>query len=289
MNKLRRYPFLHTFNQVQKINATTIGERLSRKPHKLFQSHRTDFYMIFLFTKGEGLHSVDFNTIKVKPRHILFIGSGQVHHFDPKETYDGMTVVFTEDFFSRTDEHRRFLSLSPLFNDPLQPAYFDVGERYNELSVLYDFIVNELKRPAHPNQGVILHHYLFNMMLIAEIVCTPKQKTMPLSRQQLLVADFKRLSNQHLKEQWTINQYAAMLNVTPRSLQNAFSALEDSSPKSWLTERLALEIKRMLTFETCSINEIAFQTGFKEASNFVKFFKAHTGTTPSRFRELLPG
>lgn len=141
MKNLKRYPFIHTFNPVQKINATTIRERLSRAPHELAQPHRTEFYMIFLFTEGHGTHSVDFNNIAVKPGHILFIGKGQVHHFDPQETYDGNTVVFTEDFFCRTEAARAFLQHAPLFNDPLQLSGFNVGERYQELVTLYHFIV----------------------------------------------------------------------------------------------------------------------------------------------------
>lgn len=285
MKKLRRYPFLHTFNAFQKINATTILERLSRKPHQLFQPHRTDFYMLFLFTEGHGCHSVDFNTISVKPGYILFIGKGQVHHFDRRETYDGNTVIFTEDFFCRTEADRSFLHHSPLFNDPLQLSYFNVGKRYQELVALYHFIIDELKRPAHNCQADILRHYLFNMILIAETMYKPAQKRKSPTRQQLLVADFKWLTSLHLSEQWTINQYADKLNITPRTLQTAFSELEDTSPKTWLNERVSLEIKRLLTFETLSINEIAFQLGFKEATNFVKFFKANTGITPSEFRQ----
>lgn len=289
MKNLKRYPFLHTFNPVQKINATTIRERLSRTPHQLFQPHRTDFYMIFLFTEGHGSHSVDFNTISVIPGHILFIGKGQVHHFDKLETYDGVTIVFTEDFFCRTAIDKNFLNHSPLFQDPLKLPYFDVGKRHKELEALYHFIVDELKRPAHGHQADILHHYLYNIMLIAEGLYQPQQKQIVLSPQQKLISDFKWLCNQHLHEQWTVKQYADQLNVTPRALQLAFSQKEDVSPKSWLNERLCLEIKRLLSFDTLTINEIAFQLGFKEATNFVKFFKTHAGTTPSAFRQMQLG
>lgn len=286
MKNLKKYPFLHTFNTVQKINATSIRERLGRVPHNLWQPHRTDFYMIFLFTEGHGTHSVDFNNIAVKPGHILFIGKGQVHHFDPEETYDGNTIVFTEDFFCRTGADRNFLQHAPLFNDPLALPYFDTGGRYQELITLYQLIVTELKRKEHRHQAAILHHYLFNTMLIAEVLYKPAQTKIYPDRQQLLVADFKWLSNQYLYEHWTINEYAARLNVTTRTLQSAFLAQEGSSPKSWLNERLCLEIKRLLTFETLTINEIAFRLGFKEASNFVKFFKTHANITPSGFRKM---
>ncbi|RKO68807.1 helix-turn-helix domain-containing protein [Sphingobacterium puteale] len=285
MDELIRYPFLHTFNPIQKINATTIKERLSRKPHQLFLPHRTDFYMIFLFTEGNGKHCVDFHPLSVKPKNILFISKGQVHNFDEKETYDGNTVVFTEEFFCRTEDERAFLHHSPLFNDPLQLAYFEVGERYQELETLYNLIIAELKRPTHPNQAQILHNYLYNMILVTELVYQPRKIQVIPNRQQVLVSEFKSLANEFLYEHWSVDNYAEKLNVSSRTLQTAFSVIEGISPKLWLNERLCLEIKRLLTFESKTINEISFLLGFKEASYFVKFFKTRTGITPSEFRK----
>ncbi|AZA93601.1 hypothetical protein EG343_24845 [Chryseobacterium nakagawai] len=54
----------------------------------------TDFYIVYLFTDGSGKHSVDFNDIEVIPGHLLFMIQGQVHHFDPLETYDGANHCF---------------------------------------------------------------------------------------------------------------------------------------------------------------------------------------------------
>jgi len=42
----------------------------------------------------------------------------------------------------------------------------------------------------------------------------------------------------------------------------------------------------MLTFETQNVNEVSYQLGFKDLSNFVKFFKTNTGMTPTEFRQL---
>jgi len=223
MGKLKKYAFLHTFNPTQKINATNVRERLSRKPHQLFQPHRMDFYMICLFTEGDGTHLVDFNTINVIPGFMLCVAKGQAHSFDPKETYDGNTVVFTEEFFCRNEAPRVFLSRSPLFNDPLQLSYFNAKDSYPELNALYNLIISELKKPVDQYQGDLLHNCLFNMLLLAERIYSPYRIIAVPSRQKLLIADFKKLAGEHLQQQWTIKQYADILNVTSRTLQNAFA------------------------------------------------------------------
>lgn len=286
MKKLRLYPFLHTYNPVQKINATTITERLSRKPHQLFKPHQTDFYMIYLFTKGHGTHHVDFNEVIVQQGYILFMSKGQVHHFDPKETYDGVTIVFTEEFFCRTESQRYFLHHTPLFNDPLQLAYFDSGSFFDQFKTLYHLIEKELKNPSDKWQGELLHNYLYSTMLMGERLFKPEEKKIQPTLSQILISNFKELAHQHLDQHWTITQYSEKLNVSSRTLQNAFSRHERTTPKAWLTERLVLEIKRKLSFESQPVNEIAFELGFKDFSNFINFFKSHTGTTPLEFRLL---
>ena len=281
---MKKYPFLHTFNRVQRINATNVRERLSRKPHQLFQPHRMDFYMICLFTEGSGIHTVDFQPINVIPGHILCVAKGQAHSFDPKETYDGNTVVFTEDFFCKTEAHRTFLNRSPLFGDPFRLSYFEAQKYYNEFNTFYHLIIAELKKPTDQYQSDFLHNCLFNMLLLAERAYRPDGVSLNPTRQELLIVNFKKLAEQNLHQQLGINWYADQLNISVRTLQNAFVQYEEETPKQWLTKRTILEIKRLLTFESKPINEISYQLGFNELSNFVKFFKTNTGVTPSQFR-----
>ena len=285
MQEITKYPFLHTFNSVQKINATNVKERLSRKPHQLFKPHRIDFYMICIFTSGTGQHMVDFNTLDVSEGHMLLVSPGQIHSFDPRESYDGNTVVFTADFFSISDSHRNYLKQSQLFNDVLKVSYFDVSSNLNELNDLYKAIIKELKKPVDQYQRDILSNYLYNMLLLAERLYVPEQENKNLSREAQLIWSFKSLAETKLIEHWTIQQYADHLNVSPRTLQNVFRKLSGQSPKDWLKERIILEIKRNLIYDSTTVSEISYQLGFKDISYFVRFFKNSTGYTPAEFRE----
>jgi AraC-like DNA-binding protein len=53
-----------------------------------------------------------------------------------------------------------------------------------------------------------------------------------------------------------------------------------------VNERVILEAKRLLAHTDLNIKEIGFYLGFDEATNFVKFFKKITHTTPMLFRKL---
>ncbi|MDR2275794.1 MAG: AraC family transcriptional regulator [Sphingobacterium sp.] len=284
MEELTKYNFLHTFNPVQRINATTVKERLSRKPHQLFIPHRLDFYMVCLFTSGHGKHMVDFNEVDVSPGKMLIITPGQIHSFDPSEGYDANTVVFTADFFNRTELHQKFLSRSPLFNVAIKISQFDIKKNMLEFNYLYNAIVKELKSPVDQYQGDLLCNHLFTMLLMAERLLEPEYKTAVMSREILLISSFKSVVEKKLHEHWTVKQYADYLNVSPRTLQNSFRNVTDITPKEWLKDRLLLEIKRKLLFSTLTISEVSYHLGFKDISYFVRFFKKLSGITPAYFR-----
>ncbi|GAA3572971.1 hypothetical protein GCM10022222_66530 [Amycolatopsis ultiminotia] len=56
------------------------------------------------------------------------------------------------------------------------------------------------------------------------------------------------------------------------------------SAKRFLDERIALEARRRLVTTDSSVATIARELGFTEATNFVKFYRRLTGTTPTATR-----
>ncbi|WP_167019607.1 helix-turn-helix transcriptional regulator [Chitinophaga sp. Cy-1792] len=282
--------FQHTCTPQKKhqLSIRTIKELLGHVPEKLYRPHRVNFYVMHLYTKGSGTHQVDFKNVEVKPGRMVFISKGQVHSFDHHADYDGYALMFTEDFFGRTDFYRQFLDKSTLYNDPLAPSYIDTGDRFNELCCQFDYMIAEQKRHEGEIQELLLHNYLTNVLLISEIKHGRRGSTILAPGNNDLVTRFKNLVNEHLLEQWPIKYYAQELNVTQRTLENAFVKGEHTTPKKWLMERLILEIKRRLCYEgDIPIKSLADLLGFKEVSNFVKFFKNETGVTPVEFRKRL--
>jgi AraC-like DNA-binding protein len=57
--------------------------------------------------------------------------------------------------------------------------------------------------------------------------------------------------------------------------------------KRVIVERIVLEAKRLLARSALTVAAISHQLGFDEPTNFVKYFKRETGTTPAQFRAQL--
>ena len=57
------------------------------------------------------------------------------------------------------------------------------------------------------------------------------------------------------------------------------------SAKDWIIEYSILEIKALLKDSNLGIKEVASRTSFQSNSVMTRFFREHTGMTPSEYRE----
>ena len=83
--------------------------------------------------------------------------------------------------------------------------------------------------------------------------------------------------------------YARRLGCSVRTLTRRCQQLTGRGAKRLLDERVVLEAKRRLIADVTRIEELAETLGFSEATNFVKFFRRHTGRTPLTFRRGYEG
>jgi AraC-like DNA-binding protein len=81
--------------------------------------------------------------------------------------------------------------------------------------------------------------------------------------------------------------YAADLSISYKHLNDVSKEIVNSTAKSFIDNYVILEAKRMLVSTSLSVKEIAFELGFDEPTNFLKYFKKHTSITPVDFRKTL--
>lgn len=82
--------------------------------------------------------------------------------------------------------------------------------------------------------------------------------------------------------------YCEMKNRTKRSTQRALSWF-DSSWRKELSSRRMQAASRMLRETELTVREIARRVGYRQPAQFTKAFRAHTGVTPSDYRQSIGG
>ncbi|HEU5107753.1 MAG TPA: helix-turn-helix transcriptional regulator, partial [Micromonosporaceae bacterium] len=81
-----------------------------------------------------------------------------------------------------------------------------------------------------------------------------------------------------------VEDYAARLGCSVRTLTRASLAATGRSAKQVIDDRAALEARRLLACTDLPIAEIGQRLGFPEPTNFGRFFHREVGCSPGAFR-----
>lgn len=104
------------------------------------------------------------------------------------------------------------------------------------------------------------------------------------NRNYLLLNRFLKLLNKHGCKEHRIAFYASKLSLTPNYLNNIIRKASGQTMSQWINRFLITEAKVALTYDNKSILDISEELGFPNQAFFTKFFKRHTGQTPSEFK-----
>ena len=113
---------------------------------------------------------------------------------------------------------------------------------------------------------------------------TNKKKTYLNSRKVSIAFKFAMPAFEHCKAHREINFYSEKLCISSLYLTKVIQEVNGQSPREVIADYVIVEIKRMLRNANLDIKEITHQTGFSNQSSMSRFFRQHTGMSPSEYR-----
>ena len=81
-----------------------------------------------------------------------------------------------------------------------------------------------------------------------------------------------------------VDVFASQLNITPRYLSAILKEVMNRRPSVYIQHFTLKAIEHRLRFTEMTMQEIAYDLRFPNASFFGKYFKEHTGMTPLEYR-----
>lgn len=90
--------------------------------------------------------------------------------------------------------------------------------------------------------------------------------------------------HEHCTEQREVAFYADRLCISTRYLSTIIRSVAHSTAKEFIDRSVVLEIKMLLGSTELSVQEIAYRLHFPDQSYLGRFFKKHTGVSPTEFR-----
>lgn len=96
-------------------------------------------------------------------------------------------------------------------------------------------------------------------------------------------AFIEELSHNYMQER-SVGFYAERLHLTPKYLTTLLRTTTGRTATQWIDDYVVLEAKNLLKYSSMNIQEVAYYLHFPNQSFFGKYFKQHTGMTPSAYR-----
>lgn len=100
----------------------------------------------------------------------------------------------------------------------------------------------------------------------------------------LTFKQFIKLVSENYTQQRQVIFYADQLCMSPKYLSKLVKDVSGKSAPEWIDSYVLLEAKHLLKYSDMPIKEIVFRLNFSNQTVFYKYFKAHTGMTPTDYR-----
>jgi AraC family transcriptional activator of pobA len=242
------------------------------RPHK-----HDDYFELIYLSEGEGVHFIESEKFIVSTPEFYLLKPGQLHCWQFTSIPKGYVMLFRPSFFNDIKEPGTISLYKQLFR------MYRIGIPPD---CEFDVFFKEIHR-EYSNSSVYSVHIIHGLLraLFAKLLYVSEVHSENLVEPVTLFNRFIDLIIKNSPKIRKIKDFADLLNTTPQNINTACQKYSGKCASDHISSHLILEAKRLLLHTDNTINEIAFQLSFNDASHFVKFFKRMEQITPFQFRE----
>ncbi|MEW2294779.1 AraC family transcriptional regulator [Streptomyces sp. NPDC006743] len=285
---IRELVFRHTAGSppgLELVELAGLAERALRHGNDPYAPLRPAFHQIVAVRSGRVTVSVDFTTYEPAAGQWLWIRPGQVQRWSPDlPEADGVVVAFPPGFPDAATTAATVAD-PPFARGPLAPA----GPVADGLHKALDHLRHEYdaaaQLPLEAHLRVLRHLLAVLVERLTAAYGAEPGRPVPSETFRRFHAAVER----DFAVTRRVEDYAAALGYSRRTLTRAAEAATGMSAKRYVDERVVLEAKRELAHGGLSVGAVAELLGFAGAGDFTKFFRQRTGTTPTAFRRTARG
>ena len=252
-----------------------------------FGPYKIGVFMLTLNRKHKLDLSVGDSTYRLQGENVTVNSPGQiisVKGIEPPEDGVGYMILFEPEFLHFLKNSYDIYKVFPYFNINSSPVYYFEEEQTDPSRDLIEKIYEEFQNLT-PDSIEIIRSYLTIFLFEGKkLLDSGVIASHTANRFEEVTIQFEQLIKKTENKRQPLNYYADQLSISTVYLSECVKKATGKTAKQVITEYILLEAKALLRNSNQTISSIAFQVGFEDQSNFIKFFKKESGITPKQFR-----
>ena len=255
---------------------------------------RFDGYIFFFLKEGHFQVDHNLNTFDVRsgsimmtvPGNIVKVSSYKPEHIADAELY---FLLISKEFMSgiHLDINRVYQESLRLWNYPcIRLSEDDISLLVEYFTLSRNILHNRIKNKKNVLGALVTSfaHVILELWT-REISHSRKAENPSTARINQLLERFIALVTEYHNTERGVAFYADKLCLSPKYLSKLIKQASGRSAPAWIDSFVILEAKNLLKYSDKSVKQIVYDLHFPNQSVFYKFFKTHTGMTPSQYRK----
>lgn len=287
-------PFIHYDERLpgsdfRFLHVEKISTRIRKYNWELFPHRHRDLFQMVLLEAGRGHFSYDLSEDALEAPALVLVPPLIVHSFRYEPQSAGQILTISDSYI---DELARFSGepqLPQMLMNPLVHGLRDEPAQLAHVVAALAAISDNLSSTRRGRGANLSANVLSILGLLSQYLREEPLPGSETQRRRQLYADFRDLIERHFREQLPIASYAAMMSVTERTLHRVCRDVAGESPLKIAHRRIGLEAQRLLLYSSLTVGEVAYHLGFRDPSNFSRFFVENIGEPPQVFRRARLG
>ena len=251
---------------------------------------RMDGLFIGLREKGVSDFSINLKHFKVGPNDLVIGSPGDLMQSTVNEgTYLSQTLMVSSNFLK--EMYISLNSFMPFFASRKEHPVFHLTDgEVQELKEYFLLILDAVKRKDDyfcidiTKRLIAAYMYKLGSIIYRHRPELQAEANKPIKREETLFKQFINLVSEHHRKERRVDFYAEQLFLSPKHFSTVIKKVSGKTAGQWIDEYVILEAKTLLKYSAMSIQEVAYYMNFPNPSFFGKYFRHHTGMSPSEYK-----
>ena len=251
---------------------------------------RMDGLFIGLREKGGSTFSINLKEFEVGPNDLIIGSPGDLMQSSIREgQYLSQTLMISTNYLK--EMYISYNSFMPFYAARKEKPVFHLTDgEVEELRSYFMLIMDAVGRQEDYFRADIVKRllaaYLYKLgsVLYRHRPELQEEAAKPVKREEVLFKQFINLVIEHHLKERRVDFYADRLFLSPKHFSTVIKKVSGKTAGQWIDEYVVLEAKTLLKYSTMSIQEVAYYMNFPNPSFFGKYFRQHTGMSPSEYK-----